>query len=189
MIFWHCENKAPIDFNQYNHTILVIYNFYVYKSVWVHQSDNGAKLGIMPRPRGNDWLNGEINSLYKQRVGLLISLLEESEILELGLKNENQICTQNNIQYINFPIPDREAPARNNKLDILIEEIEIKVKAGFSVVIHCRMGIGRSSIIAGALLRKHGVKTEQIVSHITKVRGLQVPDTDQQITWLKNVFI
>jgi hypothetical protein len=47
------------------------------------------------------------------------------------------------------------------------------------------MGIGRSSIIAGCLLFKAGYKTNQIIQHISKVRGLRVPDTEEQIAWLK----
>ena len=47
------------------------------------------------------------------------------------------------------------------------------------------MGIRRSTIIAGSLLIKPGYKTNDIIAHISKIRGLRLPDTDEQITWLK----
>ena len=47
------------------------------------------------------------------------------------------------------------------------------------------MGIGRSSIIAGCLLLKAGYKANEVIQHISKVRGLRVPDTEEQIAWLK----
>jgi len=47
------------------------------------------------------------------------------------------------------------------------------------------MGIGRATIIAGYLLLKSGYNTEEVIVHISKIRGLRVPDTDEQITWLK----
>ena len=56
---------------------------------------------------------------------------------------------------------------------------------GWHMVIHCRMGIGRSAIIAGCLLLKPGYKTEEVIAHISKIRGMRVPDTEEQIAWLK----
>jgi hypothetical protein len=47
------------------------------------------------------------------------------------------------------------------------------------------MGIGRSSIIAGCLLLKPGNITNDVIAHISKIRGFRVPDTDEQIAWLK----
>jgi hypothetical protein len=39
------------------------------KIYWIHDFANGAKLGIMPRPRGDDWLEEEIVKLKKLKVG------------------------------------------------------------------------------------------------------------------------
>lgn len=36
------------------------------KIYWLHNFENGSKLGIMARPRGNEWLEGEIISLKRQ---------------------------------------------------------------------------------------------------------------------------
>jgi len=152
----------------------------------VHEFANGAKLGIMPRPRGGDWLEEEIIKFRKQNIGTWVSLLEQHEINELGLRNQQTLCSRHELEYINFPIVDRSIPEKGNKIDSLIETLYQKTKTGNSVVIHCRMGIGRSSIIAGCILLKAGFKTDQILQKITAARGLKVPDTDQQIQWLKS---
>jgi protein-tyrosine phosphatase len=152
----------------------------------VHDFANGAKLGIMPRPRGDDWLEEEIIKFKKQNIGTWVSLLEQHEINELGLRNQQSLCSKHKLEYINFPIVDRSIPEKGNKIDSLIETLYQKAKTGNSVVIHCRMGIGRSSIIAGCILLKAGFKTDQILQKITSARGLKVPDTDQQIQWLKS---
>jgi hypothetical protein len=60
-----------------------------------------------------------------------------------------------------------------------------KLQDGTYVVIHCRMGIGRSSIIAASVLLRVGVKADNIIDNISKIRGLKVPDTDRQLQWLK----
>jgi protein-tyrosine phosphatase len=156
------------------------------KIYWIHDFAIGAKLGIMPRPRGDDWLEEEIIKLKKQNIGSLVSLLEQHEITELGLRNQPALCSKHDLEYINFPIVDRSVPEKGSKIDSLIEQLYQKILNGNSIVIHCRMGIGRSSIVAACVLLKQGFKTEQILQKITLARGLKVPDTDAQIQWLKN---
>jgi hypothetical protein len=58
------------------------------KIYWLHEFSTSARLGIMARPRGNDWLEEEILSLRKQNVQVIVSLLEKEEITELGLRNK-----------------------------------------------------------------------------------------------------
>jgi protein-tyrosine phosphatase len=155
------------------------------KIYWIHQFDNAAKLGIMARPRGDDWLADEIANIKKQNVGLLVSLLEKEEIGELGLKQQETICKSTGIEFINFPIADRDIPKTGDKTDWLVDYLIGKVQEGTSVVIHCRMGIGRSSIIAASVLLLAGLKADSIIATISKIRGLKVPDTDKQLKWLK----
>lgn len=152
---------------------------------WIHQFDNAAKLGIMARPRGDDWLADEISNLKKQNVGLLVSLLEQEEIGELGLRHQETFCKSNKIEFINFPIADRDIPRISDKTDWLVDFLTSKLQNGSSVVVHCRMGIGRSSIIAASVLLRAGLKADNVIDNISRIRGLKVPDTDRQLQWLK----
>ncbi len=156
------------------------------KIYWIHQFENSAGIAIMARPRGEEWLEDEIDKFKKQNVGLLVSLLEQKEISELGLNKQKELCIKNNIAFINYPIVDRGIPKKGYELDKFISQLTEKVKEGISIVIHCRMGIGRSSIIAACILLQAGLKTDDIIQKISKVRGLKVPDTDEQIKWLKD---
>lgn len=158
------------------------------KVYWLHQFPNTARLGIMARPRGNDWLEQEIVQLKKQGIGVMISLLESQEVTELGLRKQKEICTTQGIEYINFPIIDRGLPASTDKVKALIEDLTGHLNNGKSVVIHCRMGIGRSSVIAGCILLQTGYKPGDIFAHIGKIRGLKVPDTEEQAKWVTHVF-
>jgi protein-tyrosine phosphatase len=157
------------------------------KIYWIETFTNAARLGIMARPRGNDWLNDEIASLKKQNVNHLVSLLESTEIEELGLRQEKNICASYGIAFSNFPIPDRSVPNDDGKINAFINLMSSKIEEGCSVVIHCRMGIGRSSIIAGSILLEKGnqLNVKEIIDRISTVRGLKVPDTEDQILWLK----
>ena len=65
------------------------------------------RLAIMPRPRGGDWLEDEIQSLRLEGVDVLVSLLTEAEARELELDSEAELCRTSGIDYISFPIRDR----------------------------------------------------------------------------------
>ena len=157
------------------------------KIYWIETYTNAARLGIMARPRGNEWLTDEIASLKKQNVNFLVSLLESGEIEELGLWQEESICMKYGIDFANLPIADRNIPKNDGKVDLFINLMSAKIDEGQSIVIHCRMGIGRSSIIAGSILlqKEHNSNAKGIIDRITSVRGLKVPDTGDQIAWLK----
>lgn len=157
------------------------------KIYWLHQFESSAKLGIMGRPCGNEQLEDEILHLKKQNVHVLVSLLESEEIYELGLRKQKNYCEEQQIEYFNFPIADRNIPQKSDKIEVFIQEMVEKINKGFSVVIHCRMGIGRSSIIAGYILLKLGWQTDKIMDHIGKIRGVKVPDTPEQMEWLRNL--
>jgi protein-tyrosine phosphatase len=152
------------------------------KIYWIRNFDNGAKIGIMPRPRGGDWLEDEIMYFKRQHVTVLVSLLEKEEIRELELQEEKEMCAKHGIVFLHFPIKDRSIPSG---AETFIQELSQKVSDGAAVVIHCRMGIGRSSIIAGSVLLLKGYKTDEILESISTVRALKVPDTEEQILWLR----
>jgi hypothetical protein len=69
------------------------------KIYWIHNFENASRLGIMARPRGNEWLEEDILSLKKQGVQTIVSLLDRNEIHELGLEKEAELCLQNGIEY------------------------------------------------------------------------------------------
>lgn len=155
------------------------------KIYWLHTYEKGNRLGIMSRPRGGEWLEQEIKQFKLSGVDVVVSLLEKEEVYELGLKEEGQRCTDYRITFIHFPIKDRSVPASVADTNKVVSAVHGTLMAGKSVVIHCRMGIGRSSIMAGVVLLKSGGKASDILKEISQVRGMSVPDTEEQVTWLK----
>lgn len=152
------------------------------KIYWIQHN-----IGTMARPRGHEWLEDEIISLKKQRVQVVVSLLETPEIAELGLRQEQVLCEKHGISCLHFPIPDRGLPAKGMQTNTFIRSLADKAVAGQIIAVHCRMGIGRASIIAGSILVLAGHRPNDVISTITKARGLYVPDTPEQIQWLQNI--
>ena len=155
---------------------------------WINDEQIGEKrIGTMARPRGNDWLDDEIKWLKIREIDCLVSLLEQSEEWELGLEDEGSICTKWGIEYINFPIRDVTTPKNENEFIQLANQLAIRIKDNKRVVIHCRMGIGRSSILAAATMINLGLSGENIFEIIGKYRKLKVPDTEEQKEWILSI--
>jgi protein-tyrosine phosphatase len=145
----------------------------------------GVALAIMPRPRAGDWLEDEISSWQTAGIRTVVSLLEAHEVAELGLTEEARLCSARGIEFVSFPIPDRGVPASYGALNNLVATLVPKVKGGHMVAVHCRAGIGRSSVVAAGILLRSGIPYQQIFPALTRARGVAVPDTDAQIDWVQ----
>lgn len=150
--------------------------------------DGSIRLGVMPRPRGGDWLDDEVTSLRESNVDVVVSLLEPAEIVELDLGREELICREKGIGYLSFPIRDYGVPVSRTDAQKLSGELADLLRAGKSVVVHCRQGIGRSSIIAALVLGAIGYAAHDAFELIVQARGRPVPDTDEQRIWVENIL-
>jgi protein-tyrosine phosphatase len=144
----------------------------------------GIRLGIMPRPRGNDWLPDDLRLLRQAGVDVIVSALAASEVEELGLSAEAQECTQSGLIFIPFPIEDRSLPTDQAKFNSLVDQLLQYSKNAKAIVVHCRAGIGRSSLIAACVLAKMGIPPEVAFRAIEAARGCPVPDTPEQRQWV-----
>jgi protein-tyrosine phosphatase len=154
---------------------------------WIH-NDESSRLAIMPRPRGGDWLKDEIESLRHHEVDVLVSLLTPEEIADLYLEEELDLCAPAGLQFLSFPIPDRAVPESCQKYLQFSADLNRLHGEGRSIVIHCRAGIGRASLVAASVLVLQGCTVEDAFKTITAARGCPVPDTVEQAEWLVELF-
>jgi len=138
----------------------------------------------MPRPRGGDWLSREIRALVDQKVDVLVSALSTYEVEELSLQDEARLCEKHGIEFRAFPISDRTAPLIIDKGGELIKSIYAQMAEGKSIVIHCRLGIGRSGMLCAGVLIAGGASASNALSRVSEARGTEVPDTPEQKIWL-----
>jgi protein-tyrosine phosphatase len=150
---------------------------------WICEVGDG-RLAIMPRPRGGDWLQDEIRSLREVGVDVVVSLLERQEITELDIAAEEALCQASEISFMSFPITDRSVPASKEAALAFADSIFNWLRGGKNVAIHCRAGIGRSSLIAACVLMKSGVGVDEALQRIERARGCSVPDTPEQREWV-----
>jgi protein tyrosine/serine phosphatase len=150
---------------------------------WI-ETGNQLRLAIVPRPRGGDWLDDEAILLKKAGIDILVSMLQPEEASELGLCTEATACNAAGISFRSFPIQDREVPPSSASFATFIDELRTELHAGRSVAVHCRASIGRASLLLAGLLCAEGFPPEDAFRRLAKARGLDVPDTAEQVHWI-----
>jgi protein-tyrosine phosphatase len=150
---------------------------------WIDVPAAGG-LAIMARPRAGDRLDDEVTSWKRSGVNMVVCLLEPDEIVELGLQREGTLCRAAGIEFVSFAVPDRGIPASVHDVMILGWTIASGLSEGRSTAVHCRAGIGRSSLIAACALVYIGVGADRALRLIRRARGINVPDTQEQRDWI-----
>jgi protein-tyrosine phosphatase len=143
-----------------------------------------GRLAIMPRPRAGDWLEDEVASWQSSRLDIVVSLLEDDEVTELGLGDEPAVCERFGVRLLRFPIPDRGVPASYPAASELVTRLVTELRSGRGIGIHCRIGVGRFALMAVSLLAALGIPVESAWASVARARGLSVPDTPAQRAWV-----
>ena len=61
-----------------------------------------GRLGIVPRPRGGDWLDEEVRAWRAAGINVVVSALTPTETGEFSLGQEQQECRAQGIEYSPF---------------------------------------------------------------------------------------
>lgn len=144
-------------------------------------------LSVMAKPVSGDYIDDEFSGFARLGVNKIVCLLECWEQREVGLACEETLCARYCIEYLSFPVVDRGLPDTGGALE-LASHLYHEIWAGKHVAIHCRAGIGRTGIIAGAVLLNAGMSAKKALTLISQARGVQVPDTEEQEQWLESIY-
>jgi len=153
------------------------------KVFWITGPWRG-RLGIVPRPRGAEWLDDETRAWREAGIDIVVSFLEPAEEADLALTGESTSSAASGLEFRSFPIPDRSVPNSREAVAQLVDQIVDALHAGKSVALHCRQGIGRSVVIAAAALISGGQNAETAINTIRRSRELEVPETHAQRQWI-----
>ncbi len=154
------------------------------KVYWTKEKYPG-RIAVVPRPRGGEWLEDEAAAWREADLNVIVSLLETDEIEAFELAREAEVCEANDISFFSFPIADRRVPVSEHALVELLNKLKSLLVKGKNIGIHCRQSIGRSALLAAALMILFGIAPDEAFRQLSQVRGLEVPETDEQLNWIK----
>jgi protein-tyrosine phosphatase len=147
-----------------------------------------GRLAVSARPRGGDWLKDEVDAWRRAGVRHVVSLLTPTESRELDLEAEKIACAEAGIEFNTVPAPDRGVPPSASEFRHVATKLGEELRQGKGVLVHCRQGIGRASMMAAAILADAGIDSETALQMIERIRGRPVPDTDEQRAWLASAL-
>lgn len=143
-----------------------------------------GKLAMASRPRGGDWLQDDLSGWKQAGADTVLSLLTREEEQDLDLRQEAGAAKKLGMEFVSFPIADRQIPKSEAKWAEILEKATRTLSEGKNVVVHCRQGIGRSGLVAACLLVRKGMSPGAAVEVVTAARGVPVPETSEQRDWI-----
>jgi protein-tyrosine phosphatase len=139
---------------------------------------------IMARPSLEQSDPASVVNISRLGIKLVVSLLETNEARTLGLDAERELVKALGMDFVSFPIPDMGIPTSVEEFAGLSKMLLKQVDAGVNTLVHCHAGIGRSGLMAAGILLHCDLDPKQAFAHVSKMRGIRVPETSQQENWL-----
>jgi protein-tyrosine phosphatase len=154
--------------------------------IFTLQREAPGSLSMMACPRPGPRLNSDLRRLGDLGVALVVSLLAEDEEAVLGLAEESHKARSLGIEFARLPTADLGVPEGAPTVS-LARHVMDRLADGAQVVVHCRMGIGRSSVFAAAVLVGEGIAADEAWRRIRAARGVPVPETAEQRAFIASL--
>ena len=115
----------------------------------------------------------------------LVSLIKDYELELLRIPDLMTGCERVGLELIRFPIVDGEVPGDIEEVRALVGTIVARVKAGGTVVVHCRGGLGRAGTIGGCALVGLGKTASAAFPILIAARGKSCPENESQRAFIR----
>ena len=129
--------------------------------------------GPHPCAWGAESAAGEVSSLLAQGVTLFLDLTQEGELepyaqhVGPGVRHERRA-----VRDLGVPNPA--------DLVATLDEIDAELERGGVVYVHCWAGCGRTGVVVGCWLVRHGTDPHEALARIADARGRGCPQTLEQ---------
>ena len=143
-----------------------------------------GRLAIVPRPRGVDWLEDEIQAWRRAGLEVVVSLLNAEEETDLNLTAEADLSRANGLLFVSLPLVDRSVPESLLAFTEQLAQLVELLAQGKNIGVHCRQGIGRAALVVIGLLIFSGLDVPVAIERVSSARGCAVPETPEQRQFL-----
>lgn len=149
----------------------------------IQHSTFSGQLIMTPAPASLQKLE-ELHSALQ--LNALVCLLPAEELLALNLGQEQQVCNGLGIDHYHYPIQDFGVPQNRASFDALAREVSERLLRGELIAVHCKAGIGRTSMFCIRTLQTLGVALDGAITIVRQSRHKTVPETPAQLAWLQD---
>jgi ADP-ribosylglycohydrolase/protein-tyrosine phosphatase len=155
-------------------------------------NDGMGALGVTFCPGRNDpltsdgaWsrdLPSDLGSLRTWGAQALVTLLEDHEFDLLHVRRLGDMAEAAGLDWYHLPIPDMAAPGWQFERRWVYAGVRLRrlLRRGGKVVIHCRVGLGRSGAIAARLMVELGMPPAEAISQVRRARPGAIHTSEQQ---------
>ena len=125
-----------------------------------------------------------LRDVYATQV--LVSLMEDVEYEACSIPHLLSDAGYLGMQVVHFPIPDLLVPELHQEqgFEGLTRHLSERLELGENVVVHCLGGLGRSGLLAAAILVAHGLAAGEAIVTVRKARQGAV-ETHRQEEYLR----
>lgn len=115
----------------------------------------------------------DVRALLAKGVTLFVDLTQEGELEPY----EHHLPAD--VRYVRLPIRDFSVPDPD-QLATTLDVIDGEIRAGGLVFVHCWAGCGRTGVVVGSWLVRHGLDPRRALARIAEARGAGCPQTLEQ---------
>ena len=144
-------------------------------------------LWMMRCPPGGPRLGPALGTLGCDGIDAVVSLLPDHEVRSLDVLGEPAHLARLGIDFLSCPITDYAVPDDLATIARLGDDVVARLTAGQRVVVHCRGGIGRSGLVACAVLVRVGATARTAFALASAARGVPGPETAEQRAFVERL--
>ena len=131
--------------------------------------------GRHPCAWGPENAAAEVRDLAAAGVTLFLDLTQDGEL------DPYAYLVSPPARHVRMSIRDFSVPAHEQLVETL-DEIDAELRSGGLVYVHCWAGCGRTGVVVGSWLVRHGTSPNDALAKIADARGLGCPQTLEQRT-------
>jgi protein-tyrosine phosphatase len=132
--------------------------------------------------RWNRDLDADLERLHTYwQTDVLVSLIEEHEFTTLGIPTLREHAQHYGIEFIWFPIRDVSIPTSLEEFTAMVRGVSDALREDRTVVIHCMGGLGRTGLVAAAILAYSTQLTpEEAITAVRSARAGTIQTVEQE---------
>lgn len=118
-----------------------------------------------------DCLIEGLQSIRSWGAAVVVTLLEEAEIVSLGVRDLGKNVVAMDMVWVHLPIRNMSLPDHGDeKWRVVMPCLCNLLRLGQHVVIHCKEGVGRAGVVAARLLIELGLSATTAITMVRRAR-------------------